>query len=91
MRPRADRLTVLARTAGVPGDREGLALFLVAPDAPGVRMTPYPMVDRRPGAHIEFDDTPVLQLIGDVDGNTRPAAVRIPGLAASRGGDDCGA
>lgn len=52
--PWADRLIVAARTAGQAGDADGLSLFVVDPAAPGVALHPYPTVDGRRAADIEF-------------------------------------
>lgn len=52
--PWADRLIVAARTAGLAGDADGLSLFVVDPAAPGVTLHPYPTIDGRRAADIEF-------------------------------------
>jgi alkylation response protein AidB-like acyl-CoA dehydrogenase len=51
----AGKLVVVARTAGNPGDRDGLTLVLVDGDAPGVAVTRTIMADSRNAANIEFD------------------------------------
>ena len=51
----ADLLIVSARTAGEPDDRDGLSLFLVAPDAPGLTVTPQTRVDGRAAALVRLD------------------------------------
>ncbi len=43
--PWADAFVVVARTAGAPGDRHGVGLFVVAADAPGVSVAAYPRFD----------------------------------------------
>ncbi|WP_176593680.1 acyl-CoA dehydrogenase family protein [Sphingobium sp. EM0848] len=53
--PWATDLIVTARTAGVPGDKEGVSLFLVDPKAAGVVLTAYPTIDGRQAADIRFD------------------------------------
>jgi alkylation response protein AidB-like acyl-CoA dehydrogenase len=51
----ADQLVIVARVAGSPDDRDGLALFLVDADAPGVRRERRIMVDGRNAARIALD------------------------------------
>lgn len=51
----ADKLIVLARSSGNPGDAEGLSLFLVDGDAQGVSRHRRRMVDSRSAAAIDFD------------------------------------
>ena len=53
--PIADRLLVLARSAGQAGDETGLSLFLVDPHAAGVTLRAWPTVDGRRCADIAFD------------------------------------
>ena len=57
----ADLLVVLVRTAGQPGDKEGLSLFLVDANAEGIERAPHRMVDGRQGAEIRFADVSVSQ------------------------------
>lgn len=57
----ADLLVVLARTAGQPGDKEGLSLFLMDANAEGIERVPHRMVDGRQGAEIRFADVSVSQ------------------------------
>lgn len=57
--PWADRLIVAARTAGQAGDADGLSLFVVDPSAPGVTLHPYPTIDGRRAADIEFARVPL--------------------------------
>jgi alkylation response protein AidB-like acyl-CoA dehydrogenase len=52
--PCADRLVVSARTAGKPGDREGVSLFLVDARAQGVAMKASRTVDGLRAADIAF-------------------------------------
>ena len=63
----ADHLIVVARGAGVPGDRDGISLFLVDRQADGVRVTRTKMVDSRNAANIELDGARVAAdaLIGE--------------------------
>lgn len=62
----ADRYIVSARTAGATRDRDGISLFLVAKDAPGLNMRPVRMIDNRWCAHLELDGVAVGA--GDVVG-----------------------
>jgi pimeloyl-CoA dehydrogenase small subunit len=50
----ADRLIVLARTAGGPREASGLSLFLVDPKADGVQRRGYPTQDGQRAAEIVF-------------------------------------
>ncbi len=51
----ADTLVVLARTAGEQLDEEGLSLFVVPGDAPGVSRTAIQGMDGHRTAHVELD------------------------------------
>jgi len=55
----ADRLIVVARTAGQPGDRDGITLFLVDGTATGVARSRTVMVDSRNAARIELNGVAV--------------------------------
>ena len=68
--PWADRLIVAARTAGQAGDADGLSLFVVDPSAPGVTLHPYPTIDGRHAADIEFAGValPTEALVGPEGG-----------------------
>ena len=65
----ADLLIVVARSAGKPGAREGLTLFLVDPKAKGVAVERTAMVDAHNAARITFDDVEVTAdcVLGEVD------------------------
>jgi len=65
----ADLLIVSARTAGSVGDREGLSLFLVDRDAPGVVVHGYRTLDGMRAADIVFSGVEVGDdaMIGDAD------------------------
>ncbi|MCB1674710.1 MAG: acyl-CoA dehydrogenase family protein [Halioglobus sp.] len=65
----AERLVVVARTAGSAGERAGLSLFLVDADTAGITRTRTPMVDSRAAADIHFDAVEVTreQLLGTLD------------------------
>jgi acyl-CoA dehydrogenase len=55
----ADLLVVVARTSGSTGDREGLTLFLVAPDASGATLKRNVLLDSRSAVNIELDNVRV--------------------------------
>lgn len=55
----ADAMLVLARTAGTPGDTDGLTLFLVQADAAGVTRSPLGTFDNRGFARVTFDGVEV--------------------------------
>ena len=65
----ADRLVVLARTAGGQREASGLSLFLVDPQADGVQRRGYPTQDGLRAAEITFHDVKVARdaLIGTKD------------------------
>lgn len=70
----ADRLIVVARTAGSPGEQAGLSLFLVDPAAPGVAVTRTWMIDSRNAARVELRGVRVRDdaVIGAPDGAFAP-------------------
>jgi acyl-CoA dehydrogenase len=65
----ANLLVVAARTAGAPGEREGLTLFLVDPKTKGIAVERTTMVDAHNAARIVFDDVEVTadSVLGEVD------------------------
>jgi alkylation response protein AidB-like acyl-CoA dehydrogenase len=66
----ADQIVTVARTAGTAGDRDGLSLFVVDADAPGVTIERSELVDGRNAACIRFDDVAVdsSRTLGPIDG-----------------------
>ena len=62
----ADALLVAARSGGGPRDREGISLFLIPGDTPGLRMTPQGRIDSRGVALVQLDDVaaPATALLG---------------------------
>ncbi len=66
----ADKLIVVARTSGKPGDTAGLTLFLVDGDAKGVTRSRHIMVDSRNAADVKLDGVKVGKdaVLGSVDG-----------------------
>ena len=65
----ADLLIVAARTAGSPGERDGLTLFLVDPKTKGVATERTIMVDSHNAARIDFENVEVNadHVLGEVD------------------------
>ena len=65
----ADLLIVAARTAGSPGEVDGLTLFLVDPKSKGVEIERTVMVDSHNAARIRFDRVEVNAdgVLGEVD------------------------
>ncbi|GGY59064.1 acyl-CoA dehydrogenase family protein [Marinobacter zhanjiangensis] len=55
----AGHVLVSARSAGGYTDEQGIDLFLLALDAPGVEVTGYPMMDGHQGANITFNGVSV--------------------------------
>jgi alkylation response protein AidB-like acyl-CoA dehydrogenase len=66
----ADMLIVAARTAGAPGETEGLTLFAVDRDAAGLSAESTRLVDSSMAAHLTLDGVEVTAdaIIGEVDG-----------------------
>lgn len=66
----ADHVIVSARTSGQQGDTQGISLFLLATDAPGVEKISYRMMDGQVVANLVFDNVqlPAASLVGDKDG-----------------------
>ena len=65
----ADLLLVVARSAGEPGEREGLSVVLVPRDSVGVQCQRTLMVDSRNAANIRFDNVtlPLSAILGEPD------------------------
>ena len=88
----ADLLIVAARTAGAPGEADGITLFAVEKDAPGLTATPERLADASLASRLSFEGVQVDAdaVIGEVDGGWAAlsqvlAAVRT-GAAAEMGG-----
>ncbi|MEO1137185.1 MAG: acyl-CoA dehydrogenase family protein, partial [Pseudomonadota bacterium] len=66
----ADKIIVAARTAGAPGEEEGLTLFLMDAKAKGVTAERTQMVDSRNAARLNFDGVEATgdDVLGEVDG-----------------------
>ncbi|QJQ31662.1 acyl-CoA/acyl-ACP dehydrogenase [Sphingomonas lacunae] len=81
----ADMLLVAARTAGAPGETDGLTLFAVPRDAAGLTADPRRLVDSSLASKLTLDGVEVTAdaVIGEVDGGWSAMA---PLLAAARAG-----
>ncbi|GAB4567041.1 MAG: acyl-CoA dehydrogenase family protein [Rhizobacter sp.] len=55
----ADELLISARTDGAPGDAQGVSLFRVARDTPGLQLKAYPTLDGRRAAEVILRDVRV--------------------------------
>ena len=62
--PLCDRITVLARTSGESGDEQGLSMFLVQGDAPGLRRESFDVMAPHPIGDLYFEETPA-RLLGE--------------------------
>ncbi len=60
-----DGYIVTARRSGAPGDADGLALFLVAADAPGLTRTAWRTVDGGLAVSVDLQGVPAERLGGD--------------------------
>lgn len=62
----ANRLLVSVRTAGEPGDRNGLSLLLIDSDLPGILARPYRLLDGTSATELQFRDVlvPATALLG---------------------------
>ncbi|MBB6123997.1 acyl-CoA dehydrogenase family protein [Sphingobium subterraneum] len=58
----ADAYIVSARTGGDPGEAEGVELFMVPTDTPGLAVTPWPMVDGTYAACLKLDEVRIPAL-----------------------------
>ncbi len=65
----ADYFIVLARTAGKPGDRAGLTLFLVESGTPGLSVSKGLLLDSRSASHLTFAGVrvPSSSIVGSLD------------------------
>jgi alkylation response protein AidB-like acyl-CoA dehydrogenase len=91
----ADMIVTAARTAGPPGETEGLTLFAVGKDAAGLGVENVALVDSSKAARLTFDNVQLDAdaVIGEVDGGWQPlqralgagragAAAELVGIAA---------
>ena len=67
--PSADQIIVSARTSGTQLDENGISLFIVDANAPGLDKTNYKTVDGRRASDLTFENVSVTKenLIGDQD------------------------
>ncbi len=65
----ADTLIISARTSGNEQDSEGISLFLVPADHPGISIEPYRVLDTHWAAHITLDNVEVgpESLLGEIN------------------------
>lgn len=70
----ADMIVTLARTAGSPGETEGLTLFAVPKDARGLEVDSLALVDSSKAARLAFREVAVHAdaVIGEVDAGWQP-------------------
>jgi alkylation response protein AidB-like acyl-CoA dehydrogenase len=91
----ADVILVAARTAGSPGETEGLTLFAVEKDAGGLDVDTATLADSSKAARLSFDNVAVDgdAVVGEIDGGWAPlsralnagragAAAELVGVAA---------
>ena len=91
----ADMVITVARTAGSPGERDGLTLFAVPKGTPGLTVESATLVDSSKAARMSFDDVSIDAdaVIGEVDTGWAPlsralkagragAAAELAGVAA---------
>ncbi|NNL90433.1 MAG: acyl-CoA/acyl-ACP dehydrogenase [Marinicaulis sp.] len=66
----ADKIIVAARSAGAPGENDGITLFLVDAKANGVTVERTQMIDSRNAARIKFEnvDADGDDVLGEIDG-----------------------
>ncbi len=66
----ANQLIVSARTSGEQSDENGISLFLIASDTPGVERSDYRLMDGQRVANIVFTDVnlPAESLLGELHG-----------------------
>ncbi len=81
----ADIILVAARTAGSPGDQEGITMFAVERDAKGLGIDNLSMVDSSKAARLTLDQVEVDAdaVVGEVDGGWTPLS---RALSAGRAG-----
>ena len=81
----ADMLLVTARTAGAAGDLEGVSVFLVPRDTPGLVLDEYPIVDgqRAADVYLQGVDVPLASRLGREGAALAPVEAALDiGLAA---------
>ncbi|MGH1423721.1 MAG: acyl-CoA dehydrogenase family protein [Pseudooceanicola sp.] len=75
----ANRVLVLARTSGAPGDADGLTLFDIDADRAGLSRIAKSTVDSRDHAQLDFDSVDATgdDVVGDVDGGMAAVATAL--------------
>jgi len=75
----ADRLLISARVRGDDGDEDGRALFLVAPDAPGLQRRGLRLIDGTPACELTLQGVPAepVAVEGDVAARAIDAALAV--------------
>src|SRR4051812_23878197 len=70
----ADMIVTAARTAGTPGETDGLTLFAVPSDADGLRVDNAALVDSSKAARVTFDNVRLDAdaVIGEIDAGWQP-------------------
>ena len=70
----ADVILVVARTAGSPGETQGLTLFAIEPDAKGMDIDNVALADSSKAARLKLDQVEVDAdaVVGEVDGGWAP-------------------
>ena len=70
----ADMVLTLARTAGLPGETDGLTLFALPKDAAGLNVESLGLVDGSKAARLSFDDVQLDAdaVVGEVDAGWAP-------------------
>jgi alkylation response protein AidB-like acyl-CoA dehydrogenase len=70
----ADHFVIVARSAGKAGETDGISLFVVDANTPGINIQPLSMVDSRSAANVSFDKVkvPAIALLG-IEGAGWPA------------------
>jgi len=89
--PSANFLIVVARTRGTRLDTGGIGLFLVRQDAPGVALRNYPMLDRRPGAHVRLQGVRAEYALGDPENGLPALTLVVHQTLAVLAAEACGA
>ena len=78
----ADQFLVSARTGGQEGDAHGRALFLLAPDAAGLTLRNYRLIDGTPAGELRMTGAHATPVSGAAPGSGIDAALGI-GIAAA--------
>lgn len=89
--PDADALIVLARTGGERFDTRGLGLFIVPRESAGVTLQRFPLIDKRPGAHVRFDGAVAQAVLGDEAGALTAVQAVVDRALAVLASEACGA